>query len=250
MKKTDVIKLIQISDCHLGPKKNFVSNGVNTYDSFKKVLREVKKKFGSSLIIISGDISASGTKASYQLFSDTMDKEFSSYRWLPGNHDDIKLMNDIISQQFVRVEKRENWIIISLISCDPKNVEGFLAKNEIEQLEFLLKKYKDHYILLFVHHRPTSINSKWLDEHQITNSDKLKKILSGYSNVRGIFTGHVHQERATNWGNLIVYSAPSTCYQFVKDIDCFELSTDGPGYRWIDLKSDGVVVTGVNYLKS
>jgi Icc protein len=250
LKKTDVVNLIQISDCHLGSKKGFVSNGVNTYDSFKKVLCEIKKKFGSSLIIISGDISASGAKASYQLFSDTMDKECISYRWLPGNHDDLHLMSNIISQQFIRVEKHENWVIVSLISSYSKNVEGFLAKNEIEELEFLLKKYKDRYILLFVHHPPAPINSKWLDEHRITNSGKLKTILSGHPNVKGIFTGHVHQERATDWGNSIVYSTPSTCYQFVKDIDYFEISSDGPSYRWIDLKSDGVIVTGVNYLKS
>ena len=103
---------------------------------------------------------------------------------------------------------------------------------------------------MFVHHRPTSINSKWLDKHRITNNPKLKQILARYPNVKGIFTGHVHQERTTYWGNLIVYSTPSTCYQFVKDIDNFEISSDGPGYRWINLRSDGVMATGVNYLES
>ena len=121
-----------------------------------------------------------------------------------------------------------------------KSLEDFSSnKNEIEELKLVLKKYQNHFILIFVHHPPVRINSKWLDEHCITNSDQLEEILSGYSNVRGIFTGHVHQERTTNWNNLLVYSSPSTCYQFVSDIQHFQLSTDAPGYRWINLHSDG-----------
>jgi Icc protein len=250
LKKTDVIKLIQISDCHLGSKENFVSNGINTYDSLMRVLKEVKKNFEPTLLIVTGDISASGTKMSYELFSDMMDKESLPYRWLPGNHDDINLKKSTIYQKFIRAEEQKNWVVISLISSSLESDGGFLCKNEIDKLEFLLKKYKERYILLFVHHRPTSINSKWLDKHRITNNPKLKQILARYPNVKGIFTGHVHQERTTYWGNLIVYSTPSTCYQFVKDIDNFEISSDGPGYRWINLRSDGVMATGVNYLES
>ena len=250
MKRADIVRLIQITDCHLGSKKTFVSQGVNTYKSFLKVLNDVATRCAPSLIFISGDISSSGTKSSYQLFSDAMESLFIPYRWLPGNHDDFELMNTIIPQPFIRVEKHSNWVIISLVSSDPKKTPGLLAKNEIEELKLILKKYQNHFILIFVHHPPVRINSKWLDEHCITNSDQLEEILSGYSNVRGIFTGHVHQERTTNWNNLLVYSSPSTCYQFVSDVQHFQLSTDAPGYRWINLHSDGFMDTGVNYLKS
>lgn len=84
-----MVRLVQITDCHLGAEKFFISHGVNTYESFSKVLHEISTKSPPSLIIASGDISSSGEKCSYQLFSDVMESSLIPYRWLPGNHDDF-----------------------------------------------------------------------------------------------------------------------------------------------------------------
>ncbi|MFT7266969.1 MAG: Icc protein [Porticoccus sp.] len=245
-----MVRLVQITDCHLGAEKNFISHGVNTYESFSKVLHEIATKLPPSLIIASGDISSSGEERSYQLFSDAMESSLIPYRWLPGNHDDFLMMNNIIVQPFVRVEKQENWAVISLVSADPGSVAGVLAQNEIEQLRGLLKNCQNYFVLLFVHHHPVSINSRWLDEHCISNNRQFEEILAQYDNVRGIFTGHVHQERVTNWNELLVYNTPSTCFQFVSDAERFQLNEKAPGYRWIELHPDGFFDTGVNYLET
>ena len=244
-----MVRIVQITDCHLGTEKNFVSHGINTYESFSSVLHDIKEKCTPSLVIVSGDISSSGKKSSYQIFSDAMQSSLIDYRWLPGNHDNFALMSRVISQPFVRVEKKENWVIVSLISADPKSAAGRLMKDEIENLRSLLQEYQSYFILLFVHHHPVSINSKWLDEHCISNSFEIEKILAEHENVKAVFNGHVHQEKAANWNNIPVYSTPSTCYQFAGNIEYFQLENKAPGYRWIELYPNGHFDTGVCYLK-
>ena len=242
------MRLVQITDCHLGAEKNFILHGINTYESFSRVLHEISNKFLPSLIIASGDISSSGEGRSYQLFSDVMESSLIPYRWLPGNHDDFLMMNNIIAQPFVRVEKQENWAIVSLVSADPENISGVLAKEEIEQLRSSLNNCQNYFVLLFVHHHPVSINSRWLDEHCISNNQQFEEILAQYDNIKAIFTGHVHQERTTTWNDLLVYNTPSTCFQFANEAEDFQLDKKAPGYRWIELYPDGLFDTGVNYL--
>jgi Icc protein len=66
--------------------------------------------------------------------------------------------------------------------------------------------------------------------------------------VRAVITGHVHQHCDALWGQLPVYSTPSSCVQFKQHSEDFALSEQPPGYRWLDLHSDGTVHTGVEFL--
>jgi Icc protein len=63
-----------------------------------------------------------------------------------------------------------------------------------------------------------------------------------------VITGHVHQHHDSQWGDIPVYSTPSSCVQFKQNSDDFALCEQPPGYRWLDLCADGSLVTGVEFL--
>ena len=248
-----VVRLVQLSDCHLGQNQDFTLAGVNTYQSFSQVLTEVTSTLRPSLIFFTGDIACEGKKASYQLFSEVIASAKRSYkqldyRWLPGNHDDFQVMKDALPQPFVKAQVLGGWVAISMVSAIPGRVDGELIDAELQELNDLLAKHKDKYVLLFVHHPPVEIDCKWLDEQRISNSKKLKEVLAQHNRVKAIFTGHVHQESTTDWCGIPVYSTPSTCFQFTGHSETFDISDQPPGYRWIELYPDGQIKTEVEHI--
>jgi Icc protein len=245
----EVVHLVQLTDCHLGPEKTFSLAGINTYDTFSCVLSDVVASRASSLAFVTGDIACEGAEASYQLFSEMMAANRVSYRWLPGNHDDFSQMKKTIPQSFVKVQELHGWVAISLVSAVHGRANGEISESELQELRDLLQQYQHQFVLLFVHHPPVAIHCKWLDEQRISNGEKLHEAIAQYGSVKAIFTGHVHQESMTDWCGVPVYSTPSTCFQFTHRSDTFDISgSQSPGYRWIELYPDGALKTGIEHI--
>jgi Icc protein len=247
--KHSVTRVVQLSDCHLGADQGFMLAGINTFHSFTQSLSEIEgSQKKPSLIAVTGDIASAGNQQTYQLFSSAMSSSQLPYAWLPGNHDDFSLMKTSALQPFSRVVELEGWVAIFLVSAVPGEVYGEISDAELTELDELLKQYEDRSIVLFVHHPPVPVGCKWLDQQCIANSEQFGDLIAQHENIRAIFTGHVHQENESIWQGLPVYSAPSTCFQFARGSDTFELSELPPGYRWIDLYPDGRIETGVERL--
>ena len=98
------------------------------------------------------------------------------------------------------------------------------------------------------HHSPVLLHSAWLDTQQIDNHHRLYELLHASGRVKAVITGHVHQQFEGHWGDIPIYSTPSSCVQFKQRSDDFALSDEPPGYRWLDLYPDGNIVTGVEFL--
>lgn len=245
----EAIRIVQISDCHLGENQAFLLAGVNTFDTFVSVLTHVVKEVSPPLIFVTGDIACEGLASSYRLFSEQMTLSKLNYRWLPGNHDDFQTMKKTIKQPFVRAEIIKHgirdWVAMSIISAQAGCTNGALLESERQVLSDLLIQYKECHVLLFVHHPPVDVQCKWLDAQRIPDQDQLRELLACHDHVVGIFSGHVHQKSMGYLGHIPTYTVPSTCFQFASHSDSFKLSEYAPGYRWIDLHADGRITTGV-----
>tara|TARA_R110000822_G_scaffold187752_18_gene326794 strand:+ start:6486 stop:7304 length:819 start_codon:yes stop_codon:yes gene_type:complete len=244
-----IAHIVQLSDCHLGGDRSFTLAGINTFHSFSHTLSEVEGRDPTpDLVAVTGDIASDGNQQTYQLFFEAMVGSQLPYAWLPGNHDDFSLMKTSALPSFKRLVELEHWVAIFLVSAVPGRVYGELAEAELKELAELLALHEDKNVVLFIHHPPTPVGCKWLDQQSIVNSDKLAELMAPYKNVRAIFSGHVHQENESDWQGVPVYSTPSSCFQFASNSDTFELSDLPPGYRWIDLYPDGRIETGVERL--
>ena len=138
--------------------------------------------------------------------------------------------------------------MISLNTAQPQRVGGHLADAELDFLARCLAQNPRSPTLLFMHHPPVPVGCAWLDAQRIDHAERLEAILRRHTNVRGIFTGHVHQEFHAHWAGTEVHTTPSTCFQFRAASRDFALCDQPPGYRRIDLHADGTLSTKVVFL--
>jgi Icc protein len=161
---------------------------------------------------------------------------------LPGNHDDFGLMQAILNEGVVSCRKylqRQNWQIICLNSQKIGSPVGAISAEEFLFLEHRLKAWPDLHTLIAVHHHCVSSGSIWLDSMQIVNSAAFLKLLEQHPQVKAITFGHVHQEMTTNHGDIRIFSAPASCFQFHPHSLEFSVENIPPGYRIFELFDDG-----------
>ena len=245
-----VHRIIQVTDLHMGETSASRLAGICTYESFTAVLADIAAQpERADLLMVSGDVAASGKHAAYHLFLECVRRIDSPYAWLPGNHDDFFAMQSrFASAAYSPLLALDDWRVVSLNSAVPGRVGGLLVADELMFLERALNDEPDAPFIVFIHHPPVSVGCAWLDKQKIANADALEKIVRSAGNVKAIFTGHVHQPFETQWAGCSVYTTPSTCYQFAANSVDFAMSDALPGYRWIDLKAGGELDTGVRYL--
>ena len=244
------IRVLQISDSHLGPSDQETILGMDTGQSFRDVLALIQAKEPPfDLIACTGDISNNGEFKAYQHFLATLQSRLpgkADFNWLPGNHDIQSRMNLALGVKSVRKEVRiGKWLFIFLNSVVPGQAYGQLSSKELEYLEATLQANRESHVLLFVHHHAFSVGSAWIDQQVIRNHERFFHLLGQHKNVRALVCGHIHQEYQARHQQIELLATPSTCYQFKPGSNEFALDTIMPGYRWFELQADGRFQTGV-----
>lgn len=198
------VRVIQLTDCHLGADTEYRLAGVRTYHSFVEVLQRLRTDpTGADLVMVSGDIAAQGVAGAYQLFSGEMRALGLPYAWLPGNHDLFERMrHNSELPPFQPVVTLGAWRLICLNTAVEEQVGGHLSAAQLDFIDTSLSANEGHPVALFMHHPPTDIGCKWLDHQQIGNGGKLAAIVRGHRNVRVAFSGHVHQAALVDFAGI------------------------------------------------
>lgn len=247
--QTSPVRIIQISDIHLfeDPSKELLR--VNTQQSFEAVveLLEAEKK-PIDLIIISGDLSQDGSEKAYRRLANILESFEVPVYWIPGNHDDVEAMMRVYPCKPFKNDRHiilQNWQLILLDSQIPKAVPGILRPDQLQYLRDCLETNSKDHAVVFFHHQPIPIQSKWLDPLGLKNPEDLWQVLAQFPQIHTIFFGHIHQDFVGNFHGIECYAPPSTCIQFRPYQNTFALDPLPPGYRWIELYEDGHLETGV-----
>lgn len=248
------VRLLQISDTHLHATKDSRMRGVNTYDTFRAVLdrAEADDAWPPDAVLVSGDIVQDESRAGYQLFRSEMERLNVNILCLPGNHDDPKLMDEILSGgpfQFCGSTRIGEWSLILLNTFLTGEDAGGLGTSRLDALAAALKDHATQHVLVCMHHQPLNMGSAWLDGVGLRDADQFLKVLDANSNVRGVIWGHVHQASDRTRRDVRFVSSPSTCSQFLPSSDSFAIDTRPPGMRWFTLHTDGHFDTEVVWLE-
>lgn len=245
------LRVLQITDCHLGAQPGDLLLGLDTDESLEDVLDLLAgTESEADLLLATGDISNKGAQDSYTRFLKTVaDKLSMPIGWLPGNHDVASGMAKIERPglSFHSVDLA-GWRIILLDSSVPDAVHGNIREEEMQRLREQLRATEKH-TLVFVHHQPVPVGSEWMDAYIIRNAAQLFAELEQHTQVKGLIWGHVHQEFSGQHRHIELYATPSTCIQFKPGEDDFALDDSMPGYRWFDLYPDGHFKTGVERIE-
>ena len=82
------VKIVQITDCHLGHLPGTALLGMDTDHSLQSVVNLVKEERAQiDLILGTGDLSDQGANAAYHRLKDYFGQLTQNSFWLPGNHD-------------------------------------------------------------------------------------------------------------------------------------------------------------------
>lgn len=248
---TDTVRIVQLTDTHLCQQAGGILLGMDTDHSLRAVIDLVQAERSTvDLLLGTGDLSDKGTLEAYERLEDYCSLFSAPCFWLPGNHDDREQMvvagrsPDRLSPEILV----GNWQIIMLDSQVPGEVGGRLGDGELSRLEEALERARVQslFTLVCLHHQPVKIGCRWLDEQMVADAEAFWRILDGFEGVRAVLWGHVHQEFEQQRGELTLLASPSTCVQFAPGSADFQADDEPPGYRWLDLHSDGRIDSGVS----
>jgi 3',5'-cyclic-AMP phosphodiesterase len=242
------LRLIQITDCHLGQYTGEQLLGLDTDESLQDVVALVNREQKHvDYLMVTGDVASGGQPGAYQRFMKTYLPQLPQpMAWLPGNHD---LPREMVKAQGRPLDKcivLGDWAVILLDTSIEGSEFGDLSESELTFLDETLQQHHDKHVVVFLHHQPVKVGSAWIDQYQVRSADAFFAIIDKHPKVKAIGWGHVHQDYTANRKGVKLLASPSSCVQFKPLIDEFTVDTVMPGYRWFDLYADGRVETGVS----
>lgn len=242
--------IIQITDTHLmdQPQASFVK--MNPEQSFHAVIDDILEKYTDiDAIVHTGDLAQVAKPETYARYQQFMQKLNIPFYQIPGNHDDKQYFPFHTPEPVPGVLEFGDWQIVLLNSAVPHKVDGWIQTAQLDQLKLILDKTKDKQLIMACHHHPLDMQSHWIDQHKLKNTNELTELLSGYDQIRAVICGHVHQDSLNIWNNIQFLSSPSTSVQFKPKSYDFALDTVSPGYRSLLLKANGQFETQVHRLE-
>lgn len=245
-----MLRVLQITDTHLYADKDRHYYDVNTDVTLRNILdHALQEEDDADLVLMTGDLVHDESPLAYQRFRDYFSELDRPVYCLPGNHDDVALMNSILSGGNVNCERfvlHDHWQFILLDSTVTGEVGGHLEAEELDRLAICLQTHPNHYAVVCLHHPPQPSGCAWLDDGLILdNPEDLFNVLDVHTNVRCVVWGHIHQEHDAQRNNVRLLGSPSTMLQFRPDSETFAIDDAAPGYRWFNLYEDGKLETGV-----
>lgn len=259
------INVLQLSDLHIAelsqcatPDDDFTK--LSCCQSFKKLLNQaLNEDIRCDLIVVTGDLVSKVSPDIYDFIFKELENTKIPFACVAGNHDVTdELDSDLPFHKRTLVAKTaderllsrhvinaENWQLLFIDSAVPGKVAGEVSTDDIAWIDEQLERC-DKPALLALHHHVTPMDSDWIDEHIADNADMFWQTLGNAPNLRVIISGHTHQEHVKQQGDVMVYTTPSTCYQFKPLEDDFAVDDDArPGYRWLQLGNNGQVASWV-----
>jgi Icc protein len=241
------VRIVQITDCHLGSKPNESLLGLDTDESLRDVLDRIYANETPDLLLCTGDISNDAGATSYMRFLQIINEYFpqTPLAWLPGNHDDPANMLSVAGHPIEYSHQMGGWNLIFLNSRIPGEEGGRISEPELQRLERELSENSGVPTAIFLHHQPVPVGSAWVDQYVVENAQEMFDICDRHTQLKLISWGHIHQEYNGARNGVALMATPSTCVQFKPRSDEFVVSTAMPGYRTYSLFEDGHFESGV-----
>lgn len=239
----------QITDTHLFAEPDRTWKGLSTAYTLKAVLEHLQQiQPQPDLLLLTGDLSQDETPQSYELLASLISPLNIPAYWIPGNHDNIPVMAEILNQPPISPEKSfqlGNWQFILLSSVEAGCDGGKLSPESLDWLDAQLQQTGDRAVMIALHHHPLAIASEIMDGMMLHNADEFFAIVDQYPQVKIVLFGHIHQEFNQQRGSVTYLGTPSTCIQLLPKSHPIILDQIPPGFRLLELAIDGTWNTRV-----
>lgn len=234
---------MHLTDPHLFADPSGELRGIVTADSLQQVLDHYNAgDWRAQRVLITGDLIQDDSKEAYDRFHDLLSPLNMRMHCVPGNHDVRDLMRPVCARppfSYCAREEVQNWLLVGLDSCITGDAGGEVTAAELERFDQIASESSAEHIMIFLHHPPILLGSKWLDTVGLRNGEQLLEHLQSVERVRLLVFGHVHQPYDAEHNGIQIIGTPSTCRQFKPGSDEFDVDDRSPAYRRITLYEDG-----------
>jgi Icc protein len=241
------VRLLQFTDPHLFASPQGQLRGVTTLASMQQVLAHAgARRQNIDAVVCTGDI-VNDEPEGYAHFARELGAFGKPVYCIPGNHDDPQLLRGALARAPFQVGGYADlgaWRIVLVDSCVLHQARGRISASELAALDAALTAC-ERYAMVFVHHHPVSMASRWLDAVGIENAEDFWRVLDAHAQVRVVSWGHVHQCFDGRRRGVRLLATPSTCAQFLPQANEFTVDARPPAYRRLALQPDGTLDTEV-----
>jgi Icc protein len=248
---TSVVRLTHFTDPHLYGSEGERLRGIATLPSLKATLANAQQHdWPPDAVLVTGDL-VQDDPAGYAHFRRIFGGLQLPILCLPGNHDEPEAMRrELDHTPFVvgGVVDLGLWRIVLLDSTIRGSPAGRLSTETLTALQSALAAAPQRHALVCLHHHPVAIDSRWLDRVGLQNAEEFFDVIDRNPNVRGIVWGHVHQSYDALRNGVRLLATPSTCAQFLPHAEQFALDRRPPGYRTLELKANGSILTDLFWI--
>jgi len=242
-------RLLQITDTHLFADPAAEHAGVTPDARLEAVMTALPPWLaGAEAIVHTGDLVHDGSRSAYQRLYHTLAGLNRPVRVLPGNHDVREPLQAVFSGGAVNADRTlevGDWTLIGLDSLQVGAVPGRLDAGELAALDEALANLATPWCLIALHHPPLPIGTPWLDAIGLEAPTALLDRVAADPRIRALLCGHVHTAFNGDWRGRRLLTTPATATQFLAGAERFTRVAAPPGFRWLDLRADGGIDTGV-----
>ncbi|APX71780.1 metallophosphoesterase [Companilactobacillus allii] len=247
------LKIIHITDTHLTPRGARPANHqqVDPYIKLQNIFQDIESMpKRPDMVVISGDLIHEGVEFDYKKLRDIVNYQIEKLQ-LPiyvilGNHD----RTNAFYQGYLGDKPQEKYYYnIATSLCDIYFVDsthgdieqGYVNQEQLEWLEKSLNKSDKKMSLIFMHHPVDGPAVTHMRYSILQNSQELLDLVNG-SNVKAIFSGHIHFSTEFNRDDILCITADSSAYHINCDNHHNHLIMDATSYNIITVEDDNVGV--------
>ncbi|WP_334330425.1 metallophosphoesterase family protein [Companilactobacillus sp. HBUAS59699] len=251
--KTKELKIVQITDTHLTPRGAKPANHqrVDPYIKLQNIFQDIElMPDRPDMAVISGDLVHEGVTFDYQKLKDIVDYQ-SERLHIPiyvvlGNHDRTRAFYE----GYLEEDPQEKYYYsiatglcdIYFIDSTYGNIEqGYIDQAQLDWLKQSISDSDKKMSLIFMHHPVDGPAITHMRYSILQNSQELLDLVKG-TNVRAIFSGHIHFPTEFNRENILCSTADSSAYHINCDNHHNHLVMDATSYNIITIEDDKVGV--------
>ena len=238
-------QIVQISDTHLTPQNAQPANNQQIDPMLKlmQVFHDIEAtQVHPDMIVISGDLIHEGKAVDYRQFKKLVDREQAQFgvpiQVLLGNHDRTSAfytgyLDKPVQPRYYYSLSDNGWDFYFLDTKCGDLEPGYLDEQQLRWLKEKLGE-SNRPAVIFMHHPLLGAPLENMKYSILQNGDQLQSILKG-SQVKAIFTGHVHFANMFIKNGILNVSADSTAYHINCSNSKRHLISEGTGYNVITL---------------